>query len=104
MKSGTVEVHGSAASRSQDYYPWFDWLRAALAITVMFGHERISPLEPFRRFRGQSLLCLERMADRRNPPEDGSGEPRTVLLQPRGANLGAILHRARTFTGCQPAP
>lgn len=25
------------------YYPWFDWLRAVLAITVMLGHDRLIP-------------------------------------------------------------
>lgn len=28
---------------SETYYPWFDWLRAVLAITVMFGHDGLIP-------------------------------------------------------------
>ena len=31
------------AEHTSVYYPWFDWLRAILAITVMLGHDRLIP-------------------------------------------------------------
>lgn len=34
---------GKGPGSDSVYYPWFDWLRAVLAITVMLGHDRLIP-------------------------------------------------------------
>ena len=43
--SSTVPVHTdlNAGAEPVVYYPWFDWLRAVLAITVMMGHDGLIP-------------------------------------------------------------
>src|SRR4051794_10501088 len=35
--------HDSLPKAASVYYPWFDWLRAVLAIPVMVGHDRLIP-------------------------------------------------------------
>jgi peptidoglycan/LPS O-acetylase OafA/YrhL len=39
----TIPSRSAPAKRAMAYYPWFDWLRASLAITVMLGHDRLIP-------------------------------------------------------------
>jgi peptidoglycan/LPS O-acetylase OafA/YrhL len=39
----TGSHHEKLPKSATVYYPWFDWLRAVLAITVMLGHDRLIP-------------------------------------------------------------
>jgi peptidoglycan/LPS O-acetylase OafA/YrhL len=39
MPTATPLPGGTPAAADDTYYPWFDWLRGALALTVMLGHD-----------------------------------------------------------------
>lgn len=40
------------------YYPWFDWLRAVLAITVMVGHDKLIPWQHAGGFAVEVFFAL----------------------------------------------
>lgn len=44
--------------QKNQYYPWFDWLRALLAIAVMFTHEGLSPWNQSGNFAVQVFFAL----------------------------------------------
>ena len=44
--------------QKNQYYPWFDWLRAVLAIAVMFTHEGLSPWNQSGNFAVQVFFAL----------------------------------------------
>lgn len=44
--------------QKNQYFPWFDWLRGILAITVMFDHQGIVPWEPAGHFAVQVFFAL----------------------------------------------
>nr|WP_315490922.1 acyltransferase [uncultured Rhodoferax sp.] len=52
---GGLNAHGSKAAL---YYPWFDWLRAACACTVMLHHDRVLHWEHAGDFAVQVFFAL----------------------------------------------